>query len=181
MSLDAGMRWEEREYAVTEAVPSDGVHERRQLRTPRNLLGARALVLGGSDGFEFVLLAVEIWQRRVVVRLACTENELTQTVSSDYIDQVREYDRRPGESVATFPRSRADDVFARVRLELADDDGTRYSWEGAHGPGWDGKTGITWARDHAFHPGPSLGAKELTITAKIDGEHTEHITLAIRR
>jgi len=138
-------------------------------RTPRIIGPADATTLAGDEGFEFVLLPVEVWTRRVAVRVGCVEAETTRELSDAYDVTIQQ--ARPG----TFPRNPATDVLYRVTVELSDDVGTAYQPGGGHGPGWDGMTGIRWLVEHSFHPAPPPDARVLVVRASVSGRETARL------
>jgi len=134
---------------------------------------ADATTLAGDEGFEFVLLPVEVWTRRVAVRVGCVEAETTRELSDAYDVTIQQ--ATPG----TFPRNPATDVLYRVTVELSDDVGTAYQPGGGHGPGWDGMTGIRWLVEWSFHPSPPDGAHALRVQASVGGRELAQVELPL--
>ena len=109
-------------------------------QTPRNVNSASALPLGVAGGFEIVLLGIDVWRAKVVIRLACLESADTARVNEEYSATVRDCEPLIAEGRVAFPPNPANSVFQGVRLSLRDDVGTAYEWTGGSGPGWNGRT-----------------------------------------
>jgi len=131
---------------------------------PRVVISNEAL--GEWDGFEIVLLGVEVWPRDVVVRLALGWNDRAEKLDAEYSRAMKDWwqlrtsvadgEELPSREAATPP-----ELLGRFVVELADDIGTTYKWEMGSGAGWTGKRGYRWQQESEFMPSPPPGATRL--------------------
>lgn len=145
-------------------------------KTPRNVLQSPGERVGTVGDYELLLLSVEHWTATVVVRLGLIESELTRNASDVFTRELRERGGRPPD----FPQSPAHEALASVRIAVTDDAGTEYEFASGSGPSWNGKSGVEWARDAAFWPGPPDDATVLRVSASAADDVLGEVSLPLR-
>ena len=127
-----------------------------------------ARVLGEWNGFVVVLVGVEVWPGDLVVRVAFGSNERTLTVDAEYSRAMDEWHALIDSGLTKDergnpPRNPAHDVLSDLKVDVRDDVGTTYEWNGGSGPSWSGKTGTRWLMEQQFTPPPPPAAQRLTV------------------
>jgi hypothetical protein len=138
--------------------------------------------LGEVDGVTVVVMRVELWTSRLILRLEALQNELTDTLNVAFDGEYKTYEKRWVEHRAA---AEADDLqppkqpsvsrLSGLPLSVADDVGTRYHAIGTATGGSEHR----WCSEWRLEPGVPPSASVLRIALEDGDPERECLELAL--
>jgi hypothetical protein len=116
------------------------------------------------EGFEIVLVSVELWSEEVVVRLAVPRDTRTQQLEAHYEQALDEWAKRRQQAADEPPPPQPGELLLDVDVQLHDDMGTAYRPRIAARGG----SGRMFRGEWFFEPGPPTAATAMTVVLSAD-------------
>jgi hypothetical protein len=138
--------------------------------------------LGEVDGVTVVVMRIELWTSRLILRLEALQNELTDALDAAFDSEYKAYEKCWVEHRAA---AEADDLqppkqpsvsrLSGLRLSVADDVGTRYHAMGTATGGSEHR----WRSEWRLEPGVPLSANVLRIALHGGEPEREYLEFAL--